>query len=284
MNASPHSNHCSTAGSAGVDALGTQHPLAEKTARIVSLVTSLTELVCGLGMADQMVGRTRYCIHPADALRSVPVIGGTKDLDLARLRALAPSHILVNIDENKREQVAEVATFIPHVIVTHPLKPDDNIALFNLIGGIFGRAAQAGKLAAEYAARLAELRAEMRAVPNESVLYLIWRKPWMTVSRDTYIAAHLAEVGWQTLPAQDPARYPEVAPGAGWLKTVQRVLLSSEPFPFTASHIAEAAALTGLPAASIHLVDGEMVSWYGIRAMAGLAYLAGLRRTVAGQC
>ena len=263
-----------------VDAQGNCHPPAVSPVRIVSLVPSLTELVCDLGLAQQLVGRTRYCVHPAATLADIPIIGGTKDLDLAQLRALAPSHLLVNIDENKREQVAEAAEFIPHVIVTHPLKPEDNLALFELVGGLFDRVAEAAALATRYAGQLARLREQRRMLPPERVLYLIWRKPWMTVSRDTYIAAHLAEVGWQTLPAQDPQRYPLVAAGAEWLREIERVLLPSEPFPFGAAHLAEVTRLTGVPAASIHLVDGEMVSWYGSRALAGLDYLAGLRRSV----
>ena len=125
------------------DAAGRAHPAHEGTARIVSLVPSLTELVCDLGLADQLVGRTGFCIHPKGALRRVPKVGGTKDVNLDRLRELAPSHVIVNIDENRRECAEEIARFVPHVIVTHPCTPEDNLDVYRLLGGIFGRQAGA---------------------------------------------------------------------------------------------------------------------------------------------
>jgi hypothetical protein len=107
------------------------------------------------------------------------------------------------------------------------------------------------------------------------VLYLIWKDPWMTVSRDTYISAMLAAAGWDTLPETSAARYPETDAVSPGLTFADRVLLSTEPYRFTAQHLAEAAARFGAPA---QLIDGEMVSWYGSRAAAGLRYLARLRQ------
>lgn len=252
-----------------VDAAGTVHERASGAVRIVSLVPSLTELVCALGLAALLVGRTGFCIHPRATLKSIPKLGGTKDVDLAKLQALAPTHVIVNVDENRREDAAAIARLGSRVIVTHPCAPDDNPGLYRLLGGIFGREEAAEALSARYAA--ARERALAGVVPAaERVLYLVWRAPWIGVSRETYISRMLGLFGWDTLPAAAADRYPEIdlAALAG---EADRVLLSTEPYPFREAHRAEAAAICGRPA---ELIDGEMVSWYGSRAIAGLAYLA----------
>lgn len=262
------------------DAVGQRHAPAGPDARIVSLVPSLTELVFELGLGDRLVGRTGFCVHPHEALRGVPKVGGTKDVKLERIRELAPTHVLVNMDENRRETVDALAAFVPHIVVTHPNTPQDNLPLFALLGGIFGAEDAAARLADELRAALAEAVALRRTLADERVLYLIWREPWMTVARDTYIAATLAEVGWHTLPAVEggetgAARYPAFDWGAPWLADVARVLLSTEPYRFREAHLPEVEALARRPAL---LVDGEMVSWYGSRAARGLRWLIALRR------
>ena len=262
-----------------VDASGHRHQPHSGPARIVSLVPSLTELVCDLGLAGQLVGRTGFCIHPRAILKTIPKVGGTKDVNLARLRELAPTHVIVNVDENRRECVEEIAACVPHVIVTHPCTPEDNLPVYRLLGAIFGREMEAARLCADLAAALDEARAVGASLPAEKVLYLIWREPWMTVARSTYISAMLAVVGWQTVPDADEPRYPAFEWDAPWLAGVARVFLSSEPYRFRDNHLAEVAAASGRPAA---LIDGEMASWYGSRAVAGLRYLTQLRRTLAG--
>ena len=263
-----------------VDAVGVRHPCAGPQARIVSLVPSLTELLFELGLGDRVVGRTGFCVHPRAALRTVPKVGGTKDVKLERIRALAPTHVLVNMDENRRETVEALAAFVPHIVVTHPNTPQDNLALFALLGGIFGAEDAAARLADELRAALDEAAALRATLPDERVLYLIWREPWMTIARDTYIAATLEAVGWHTLPAVEggetgAARYPAFDWDAPWLPDVERVLLSTEPYRFRAEHLPELERLAARPAL---LVDGEMVSWYGSRAAMGLRWLCALRR------
>jgi ABC-type Fe3+-hydroxamate transport system substrate-binding protein len=251
-----------------VDAVGTEHRVAGSDTRIVSLVPSVTELLCDLGLAAQLVGRTGFCIHPRDIVRSIPKVGGTKDVDVDRIRELAPTHLVVNVDENRKETVEELARFVPSVVVTHPLAPEDNLGLYRLLGGIFDRSAEAERLCDEFAAAYAEL-AVGRRLPAR-VLYLIWREPWMTVSHDTYISRTLALVGWETVPASAAERYPQVDPAA-LAGSVDRVLLSSEPYRFREKHLAEVEAL--VPGAHVTLIDGEMTSWYGSRAIKGLGYL-----------
>ena len=259
------------------DAVGTLHERADRSTRIVSLVPSVTELVCDLGLASQLVGRTGFCVHPRATLRSVPKVGGTKDVDLAKLRALAPTHVVLNIDENEQPTAAALAQFVPHLIVTHPLGPLDNLPLYRLIGGIFGREHAAEALCIRFQQAHDALAQAARAWPRQHVLYLIWKDPWMTVARDTYISRTLALAGWDTVPAGATARYPRVQLDQAVLQDVQRVLFSSEPYRFRAKHIAELRALAVMRGKTVALIDGEMTSWYGSRAIAGMDYLRRLR-------
>jgi ABC-type hemin transport system substrate-binding protein len=112
------------------DARGVAHRPAADGARIVSLVPSLTELLCDLDLAGQLVGRTGFCIHPRDIVKDIPKVGGTKDVNVDKLRALAPTHVILNIDENRRELLDDIQDFVDHVFVTHPLAPGDNPGLY----------------------------------------------------------------------------------------------------------------------------------------------------------
>nr|WP_316642007.1 helical backbone metal receptor [uncultured Roseateles sp.] len=249
--------------------------------RIASLVPSLTELLIALGLGEHLVARTGFCIHPAAEVAEIPKVGGTKDVNLAKLRRLAPTHVLVNVDENRLETVEALREFVPEIVVTHPQTPQDNLALLEQMVGLFGHLPGVTERAAALSGQLQqELQAcAAQAWPEQRVLYLIWREPWMTVATDTYIARMLAQVNWQTWPRvtggeRGAARYPALTGDEPWLAGVQRVLLSSEPYSFDASHLPLAQALC--PQATVQLVDGELLSWYGPRAGAGLAYLRGL--------
>ena len=128
------------------DAIGQIHPpFAKGSARIVSLVPSLTELIVDLGLAGSLVGRTGFCIHPQDVVNTIPKVGGTKDVNLDKIRKLAPTHVVLNIDENEKPVADALAQFVPHVIVTHPLTLRDNLDVYRLFGQLFGVEAEAGR-------------------------------------------------------------------------------------------------------------------------------------------
>jgi ABC-type Fe3+-hydroxamate transport system substrate-binding protein len=228
-------------------------------------------MLCEFGLAGRLVGRTGFCIHPRDVVRAIPKVGGTKDVNLDRIRALAPTHVIVNIDENEKPVAEQLAQFVPHVVVTHPQRPEDNLALARLLGGVFCVDDAARRWCDAFTAALAALRAAPKG-PPQRVLYCIWQDPWMTVSRDTYIAAMLAEIGW-SVPALGTARYPRFEWSGALVAGIDQVLLSTEPYRFTAAHADALEKQVGKP---VQLVDGEMLSWYGSRALAGLAYLRGL--------
>ncbi len=254
-----------------IDAAGQSHrphQMAGGEPRIVSLVPSVTELVCALGLSPYLVGRTGFCIHPADTLAAVPKVGGTKDVNIEKIRRLAPTHLLVNIDENEKPTVEQLAEFVPNVIVTHPVAPRDNLALYRLIGGLFGADAEAESLCAAFEREYAQT--EAGTAQAKRVLYCIWQDPWMTVSSDTYIARMLELIGWQQWQAPGERRYPEFRWSEALASEIDEVLLSSEPYRFTEAHADALERQLGKP---VRLVDGEMMSWYGSRAIDGLRYL-----------
>jgi ABC-type Fe3+-hydroxamate transport system substrate-binding protein len=249
------------------DALGHEHQ-PDGAARIVSLVPSITELLCELGLAPQLVGRTGFCIHPGELVKAIPKVGGTKDVNVEKIRRLAPTHLVVNIDENEKPTVDALAAFVPHVVVTHPMGPRDNLALAQLMGGIFCAEAKAQAWCDAFENEYAALHA-ITPKRAQTMLYCIWQDPWMSVSRDTYIANMLAEIGW-CVPDLGPARYPTFDWTEALVEQIDGVLLSTEPYRFTEAHAHALEKQIGKP---VHLVDGEMMSWYGSRAIEGLRYL-----------
>jgi ABC-type Fe3+-hydroxamate transport system substrate-binding protein len=260
-----------------VDALGTTH-LPAPDARIVSLVPSITELLCDLGLARLLVGRTGFCIHPAETVAGIPKVGGTKDVNFEKIRKLAPTHVILNIDENEKPAADTLAGFVPNLVVTHPVAPRDNLALARLMGSIFGAQAKAEAWCAQFETEYAALKAE-RAGPARTVLYCIWQDPWMSISSDTYIARMLGELGWNLPDLPDASRYPRFAWSDELVGQLDAVLLSTEPYRFTEAHADALEKQLGIP---VLLVDGEMMSWYGSRALAGLGYLRQLRAMVEG--
>ena len=192
--------------------------------------------------------------------------------------------MLVNVDENRRETVEAMRAWgadAPEIVVTHPLGPVDNLALVGQLARVFagapGMAERTAALASDLGRELEATRPDSR--PVRRVLYLIWHQPWMTVARDTYLSQMLARIGWHTLPDAEggpsgAARYPVVDGSEPWLHDVELVLLSSEPFAFDATHVEAAQRLC--PQARVIRVDGELLSWYGPRAVPGLAYLRAL--------
>ncbi len=251
-----------------IDALGIEH-VACHGARIVSLVPSITELLCDLGLAPQIVGRTGFCIHPAGVVSSIAKIGGTKDINVQKIQVLAATHLVVNIDENEKPTVDALAAFIPTVVVTHPLQARDNLDLARLMGSIFCVEEQAEAWCKEFETEYAALQAAPKG-PPQTMLYCIWQDPWMSISRGTYIASMLAEIGWQVPDLGSEERYPCFDWSAQLLDRIDGVLLSSEPYRFTEEH---ANALKKRIGKRVQLVDGEMMSWYGSRSLAGLRYL-----------
>ncbi len=260
------------------DDLGLAHDIVEHP-RILSLVPSITELLFDLDLAEHLIGRTQYCIHPDEHVAAVPSVGGTKKINMSRVQELSPTHAIMNIDENPKSMADDLRELGIDVITTHPMKPDDNVGLYELIGGVFDRQDQAVRLADEFRTAMDAMRPSVNGY-SKRVLYLIWQDPWMAVSADTYIANTLSLVNWQiATPGMidgqtgDAARYPKIDITNEGLEDIDLVLFSSEPYSFTEDHISAFQSSFPYHGHKAHIIDGEMTSWYGSRAIKGLHYL-----------
>lgn len=238
--------------------------------RIVSLVPSLTALLADLELDAEVVGLTRFCSDPPDWKARKTVIGGTKDVRPERVRALQPDLILANREENVREQVEALEGVAPIYLSEIKTLADDLEAIAE-IGARVGRREQAAALIERTEAAFAALP----AFAPLRTLYLIWREPYMSVGRDTFIHAVMAAGGFENVCGGE-TRYPSLEPQALRALDPELVLLSSEPYPFQEEHLAELAAL--VPSARLRLVDGVPFSWYGSRVAEAPAYLRELRQ------
>lgn len=264
-----------------IDARGRRFTPLQRPLRVVSLVPSITELLFDLRLdTSEVVGRTRFCVHPAQLVPEVSMVGGTKTVHLDEVRALQPDLVIANIDENTREAVAAMDAWEdgPQVFVTHPLTVDDALLMIRDLGALLS----AGEHADALLARIAAARAAVAVPTRQTALYLIWRQPYMTVSPSTYIHSmlheagyrHVIEEGWLDLryaPGDPARRYPELTPDDMAELQPLHILLSSEPYPFKDHHITELRQLLSAAdpewaeTVSIRIVDGELYSWYGSR-------------------
>lgn len=244
--------------------------------RLVSLCPSLTELVFDLGRGDDLVGITRYCVHPAEALQRIEVVGGTKDPDVERIIALAPDLVLMNEEENRREDAEALAAAGLHLHTSMPRDAAQTASMVRSIGEALDRSAEAERIAADIEARSARVAAEVAGRPPVRFVYLVWRKPWISVNRDTFAHALLAQAGGENVFAEHPDRYPQISLAELAVADPDLVLLCTEPYVFSEAHADELARKTGLPRARFRLADGEYLSWHGSRTPAGVDYAASL--------
>lgn len=247
-----------------VDGRGVAVELAEPPRRIVSLVPSTTETLHALGLADRVVGITRFCVRPRPWVDGLPKVGGTKDVDADRVRALQPDLILGNCEENSREIFAALDGLAP-LWAAFPRDVDGAIEDLLATARVCHVAPRGRLLADTIRAARDALRASAERSAPFTYAALIWRKPLMSASDDTFLAAMLAEAGGRNVFGDRPARFPEIS-GAD-LGDVQPdvVLLLSEPFPFKPKHADALAAATGLARARFRFVDGQHLTWHGVR-------------------
>ena len=251
------------------DALGRLVVLPDPPRRIVSLVPSQTELLADLGLDAEVVGLTRFCVHPEGWKKRKRIVGGTKNVHPDRVAALAPDLVIANREENVRNEVKALAAFAP-VYVTDVGTVDEALAMIRSVGRLVDRAERADALADGIAAGFDALA----EAPPLRAAYFIWREPWMSVGHDTIIHDVMRRAGFANV-FGDRRRYPEVTADEIAEAQPEVVLLSSEPYPFRDKHLAEMQAL--VPDARVLLVDGELFSWYGSRLLHAPPYLAALR-------
>ena len=222
--------------------------------KVVSLVPSITEALFDLGLTEnEVVGRTKFCIHPGEKVKNVAVIGGTKNINMDKIKALQPDLILANKEENVKEQVEALMDDFK-VIVTNVETIEDNYYLLKNLGKTFHKEDKAQL----FNLKIYEVLNQAKTNSNIKVAYLIWKNPYMTIGSDTFIHKILTEIGFENI-FKDRVRYTEIQ--AEDLAEADIIMLSSEPFPFKEKHIEEFREL--YPDKKIMIVDGEAFSWYG---------------------
>ena len=234
----------------------------------MSLIPSITETLCHLGLADALVGVTVYCVEPRAVVRDKRRIGGEKDPDLEAIRALAPDLVVANIEENVREHIETLRAWSIPVWVTYPRTVAEGLAMIRELGAVTATEDRAEALLAELEPLYARVRAESARRPPLPVFYPIWRVPWMTIGPDTYVHDLLAVCGAANVFADRAERYPTVTLDEVAARRPQVIVLPDEPFRFRRAHLADFAPYTQVPAVRdgrIHLVDGKPFSWHGPR-------------------
>ena len=238
--------------------------------RIISVVPSQTELLFYLGLANNIVGITKFCIHPATQFKTTTKVGGTKQLDLELIKQLNPDLIIANKEENERSQIEELMQLYT-VWISDISNLDDAREMIAGVGQLVDRELEATNLNQLIASRFAQLTFTKTTL---KVAYFIWRKPYMVAGKNTFIDDMLNRCGLQNV--FDMERYPEITKDSLIAANPDIVLLSSEPYPFKQKHIDEFKAI--LPQAKVLLVDGELFSWYGSRLLEAPVYFERLAR------
>lgn len=248
--------------------------------RIVSLVPSTTESVCAFGVGDRLAACTRYCTEPADELRAVPRIGGTKNPDREAIAALSPDLVLGNAEENRPEDLEWFAARVPTLVQT-PRTVVEAAAELRALAQRLDVADACAPLLLRVEAQLASAQVAALDRWRPRVYYAIWRKPWMTVGRDTFVHDVLRVVGADNVAADEAARYPEMAPEVAVERGVDLVLLASEPWEFDERQRRELLDAGAFGDAAVLLCDGRDFCWHGARMADGLGRaLALLQRSL----
>lgn len=251
------------------DQIGCHIELTNPAKRIISCVPSLTELLFDLNLKDEVVGRTKFCIHPSEKVKSVEKCGGTKNLQIDKIINLQPDLIICAKEENERQQIEFLKNHF-QVYTTDIKNISDNIEAVLHIGSLTGKFKESQELMHRIKANFLDIP---KANPTKTCVYLIWHKPIMTAGGDTFINEMLRYAGFCNL-MDNQKRYPTVSEQELLKLNPKYVLLSSEPFPFKEKHLKWYSDL--LPQSKVLLVDGELFSWYGSRILKSVEYFKAL--------
>jgi ABC-type Fe3+-hydroxamate transport system substrate-binding protein len=258
------------------DQLGRKVELADTPKRIISLVPSQTELLYDLGLRNEVIGITKFCIHPKEWYESKIKVGGTKTIDFEKIKELNPDLIIGNKEENDQQQIEELSKHY-NVWMSDCNNLKDAFTMMVYVGALVGKNKEGINLKLEI-----EFLFNQFATHEASqikVAYFIWQNPFMVAARNTFIDDMLTRCGFINVFAfEENMRYPEVSAEQIAKANPQVIFLSSEPFPFSEKHIQQFQSIC--PKAKIVLVDGELFSWYGSRLLKAPDYYTGLIQTV----
>lgn len=238
--------------------------------RIISIVPSQTELLFDLGLDEEVIGITKFCVHPNEWFRSKTRIGGTKKLKLDQILELKPDLILANKEENDKTQIETLKETIP--VWTSDIKSIDNaLEMVLAVGEMVGKSVEALKIRNEIHSAFENFESKRKT----KSAYLIWKDPLMVVGGDTFINSMIEKAGFENV-FKTQNRYPTTSIEEINELKIEALLLSSEPFPFKEKHIQEFEAK--LPNTIIKVVDGEIFSWYGSRMKKAIPYFSKLAK------
>lgn len=253
------------------DQFGTQHTYENTPQRIVCLVPSLTELLYEMGLEEQLVGITKFCVHPFHFKSTKTIVGGTKNVKYDKIVELNPDVIICNKEENTPEMIAELQKICPLVFITDIISIQDNLDVIEQFGVLFNKRTNAKKISDKIVNALSDFKTFMVGRPVQKVAYLIWANPYMAAGNNTFINSLLELNHYDNIYKGREERYPEIIIQKMRIQgDPDIVFLPSEPFPFDDSHAFEVGRHTHH--ASAVFVDGEMFSWYGSRLVKALEY------------
>jgi ABC-type Fe3+-hydroxamate transport system substrate-binding protein len=249
------------------DPLGTTIQVQFPPKRIISLVPSQTELLFSLGLEEEVIGITKFCVHPPHWRNTKAIVGGTKNFHFDVIDSLQPDLIIGNKEENYEDGIVTLREKYA-VWMSDIVSLEDSLSTIYSLGQLVNKQEKANRLmdAIRYEFATLKISRSLKA------LYLIWRNPWMAAGQNTFIDSMLQVNGWQNVMNRE--RYPRLTDQELEELNPDVVFLSSEPYPFKNKHINE--LQKHFPKAKIMLVDGEMFSWYGSRLLLAPRYFRSL--------
>lgn len=253
-----------------IDQIGNRIEINEPPKRIISLIPSQSEYLWDLGLKAQLVGISKFCIHPKEMFETITRVGGTKQLDIEKIRSLKPDLIIGNKEENVKEQIEELQKEFK-VWMSDVNTLSEALEMMLQIGEMCGKKSESEHMVEKINKDLEQIKSVFN---NRTAAYFIWNKPYMVVGSNTFINAVLEHVGIKNC-FENKSRYPETS--IEELKDLKPnlILLSSEPYPFQETHAKE--IQDQLPKSKVMLVDGEMFSWYGSHLLSLRSYILNLR-------
>jgi len=241
--------------------------------RIVSIVPSQSELLWDLGLQNELVGITKFCIHPHHMATSVALVGGTKKLNIQKIRELQPDIIIANKEENEQSQIEELAKEFP-VWISDIHNLNESLEMIEMLGELFNKKEKALELTTN-------IKSTFQQLTNSTtvkVAYFIWNEPMMVAGKNTFIDDMLKRCNFENVFLHKDSRYPEISLDELQKANPELILLSSEPFPFKEKHVEE--FQRHLPNSKVIIVDGELFSWYGSRLQHSANYFLELQKSL----
>lgn len=258
------------------DQLNRQIEIIDKPKRIISTVPSQTEMLVDLGLENQLVGITKFCIHPSHLKKEKNIVGGTKNLNLDKIRALQPDLIIANKEENTQSEIEALCKEFP-VWISDIYTIQDSLNMMADIGKIC-QVEDKAKAIINFIEREFGILSSIKKEKVFSAAYFIWREPYMIAAKNTFINEILYKSGFVNA-FEHLQRYPIISSQDISHIKADCIFLSSEPYPFQEKHIEEFKNLS--PFSKIIIVDGELFSWYGTRLMQAAKYLKNLYENIA---